>query len=143
MENFTPVASLLGGMLIGIAALVLLAFNGHIAGVTGVARGVLTPKQNDTLWRVVFLLGLVVGPFVFQAVSGETIVSTITSSTLTLVIGGLLVGFGTSMGNGCTSGHGICGLGRVSKRSLAATGAFMATAIVTVYMMRHVLGGAS
>jgi len=143
MENFTPIASLLGGMLIGIAALILLAFNGHIAGVTGVARGVLTPKQNDTLWRVVFLLGLIVGPFVFQAVSGETIASTITSSTPVLVIGGLLVGFGTSMGNGCTSGHGICGLGRVSKRSMAATGAFMATAIVTVYMMRHVLGGAS
>ncbi len=143
MENFTPIASLLGGVLIGFAALILLAFNGHIAGVTGVARGVLTPKQNDTLWRVVFLLGLVVGPFVFQAVSGETIASTITSSTPILVIGGLLVGFGTSMGNGCTSGHGICGLGRISKRSMAATGAFMATAIVTVYMMRHVLGGAS
>jgi len=143
MENFTPIASLLGGMLIGFAALILLAFNGHIAGVTGVARGVLTPKQNDTLWRVVFLLGLIVGPLVFQAVSGEAIASTITSSTPILVIGGLLVGFGTSMGNGCTSGHGICGLGRVSKRSIAATGAFLATAIVTVYMMRHVLGEAS
>ncbi len=142
MENFTPIASLMGGVLIGIAAIILLSFNGHIAGVTGIARGVLTPKENDTMWRVAFLIGLIVGPMVFQAASGAPADSFITSSTPVLVVGGLLVGFGTSLGNGCTSGHGICGLGRISKRSLAATGTFMATAAMTVYMMLHVIGGA-
>lgn len=132
----------MGGVLIGIGAIILLAFNGHIAGVTGVTRGILAPKENDTMWRVAFLIGLVVGPLVFQVVSGAPADSFITSSTPVLVVGGLLVGFGTSLGNGCTSGHGICGLGRVSKRSLAATGTFMATAAMTVYVMLHVLGGA-
>ncbi len=141
MENFTPIASLAGGVLIGIAAVILLAFNGHIAGITGVTRGILTPKEGDTMWRVVFLLGLIVGPSVYQVISGAPVESIITSSTPILVAGGLLVGFGTSLGNGCTSGHGICGLARISKRSMAATGTFMATAAATVYMMRHVIGG--
>lgn len=141
MENFTPVASLLGGVLIGIAALILLAFNGHIAGITGVTRGVLRPKTGDTIWRIVFILGLIAGPLVFQTISGTQAASIITSSTPVLVFGGLLVGFGSSLGNGCTSGHGICGIGRISKRSIIATGSFMATAAFTVYVMQHVIRG--
>ena len=143
MENFTPITSLLGGLLIGAAAVILLAFNGHIAGITGVTRGVLTPKQGDTAWRVVFILGLIAGPLVFQAISGAPAESILTSSTPILVVGGLLVGFGTSLGNGCTSGHGICGIGRISKRSMIATGSFMGAAAITVYITQNVLGGGS
>ncbi|MAF95786.1 MAG: YeeE/YedE family protein [Rhodospirillaceae bacterium] len=143
MENFTPIASLLGGVLIGTAAVILLAFNGHIAGITGVTRGILTPKEGDTVWRVVFLLGLIAGPLVFQAISGAPVKFIVTSSTSVLVVAGLLVGFGTSLSNGCTSGRGICGLGRISRRSMFATGSFMAAAVITVYIMQHVLGGGS
>ena len=140
MENFTPYSSLAGGVLIAVAAIILLAFNGHIAGVTGVTRGVLQPK-GDVPWRVVFLLGLVAGPVLYGAFAGGMPSITVTSSTPLLVAGGLLVGFGTTLGNGCTSGHGVCGIGRLSKRSITATLTFMGTAIVTVYIVRHVLGG--
>lgn len=143
MENFTPISSLIGGLMIGGAAIFLMAFNGHIAGITGVMRGVLQPAKGDVFWRLAFLGGLVAGPLVYQFFTATPIDSTITSSTPILIAGGLLVGFGTTLGSGCTSGHGICGLGRISKRSLAATLTFMATAAVTVYFAKHVLGGGS
>ncbi|NQU60217.1 MAG: YeeE/YedE family protein [Rhodospirillales bacterium] len=141
MENFTPIASLVGGLLIGLAAVMLMALNGHIAGVTGVMRGVLQPKSGDVMWRVAFLLGLVAGPAIYQVFAGPVNSTLNTSSVPIIIAGGLLVGFGTTLGNGCTSGHGICGLGRISKRSLAATMAFMATAVLTVYVSRHIIGG--
>lgn len=141
MENFTPIASLIGGIIIGASALGLMAFNGQVAGITGVTRGVLQPKGGDVAWRIAFLAGLIVGPAVYQAITGNMISPTITKSVPVLVIGGLMVGFGTTMGSGCTSGHGVCGLGRLSIRSLAATMTFMVTAVATVYIARHVVGG--
>lgn len=130
--------ALAGGMLIGVAATVLLAFNGRIAGVSGMVNGVLLPKRGDVAWRVLFLLGLVAGGGVYLALVPGAYAPRISFPVPALVVAGLLVGFGTRMGNGCTSGHGVCGLGRLSLRSLAAVLTFMATAIATTFLIRHV-----
>ena len=138
IENFTPVSALIGGALIGIAATLLLALNGRIAGVSGVLGRLFDPVPGDVAWRVVFLLGLMLGARaygLFQPVRIE-----VTSSIIVLVIGGLLVGYGTQLGNGCTSGHGVCGIARLSPRSIVATLVFMASAAITVYLVRHVIG---
>ena len=139
IENFTPVSALIGGALIGIAATLLLVLNGRIAGVSGVLGRLFDPAPGDVAWRIMFLLGLMLGAGaygLFQPVSIQ-----VTNSIPLLVIGGLLVGYGTQFGNGCTSGHGVCGIARLSPRSIAATLVFMISAVMTVYLARHVIGG--
>ena len=140
MENFTPVSATLGGVLIGLSAVLLWLFNGRIAGISGIVGGLIAPGTRDFAWRAAFILGLVAGPLVTAALLGEMPPVTITGSTGLLVAGGLLVGFGTRLGSGCTSGHGVCGLARLSPRSIAATGLFLAAALATVFVMRHVIG---
>lgn len=138
--DFTPVASLAGGALIGAAAVMLMAAKGRIAGVSGIAVRLLPPyADNELAGRVAFILGIVAAPLVFLLVTGSAPVPSIEAGPVLLAIAGLLVGFGAVWGNGCTSGHGICGLSRLSVRSLVATGVFMATAIATVFLTRHLL----
>jgi len=130
--------ALAGGMLIGAAATVLLAFNGRIAGVSGMVNGVLLPKRGDVTWRALFLLGLVAGGGIYLSLVPGAYTPRVSFPVPALVVAGLLVGYGTRMGHGCTSGHGVCGLGRLSLRSLAAVLTFMATAISTTFLIRHV-----
>lgn len=138
MTEFTPIQSLLGGLLIGGAAALLLLANGRIAGISGIAGGSLGARPRDRLWRALFLAGLPLG----AALCSIGLESTFTPSASgpLLGVGGLLVGYGTQLGGGCTSGHGVCGMSRGSPRSIAATGTFMATAAATVFVVRHVLG---
>ncbi|MFM1896520.1 MAG: hypothetical protein RLZZ385_1594 [Pseudomonadota bacterium] len=140
MENFTPISSLAGGILIGIAATLMLAVYGRITGISGILGGLLFPVSGEILWRALFIAGLVAGPALYLLVIGGPIEWTPQASPLTMVVAGLLVGYGTRMGSGCTSGHGICGIARVSKRSFAATAVFMGVAIITVFVLRHLLG---
>ncbi|VVE78389.1 YeeE/YedE family protein [Pandoraea sputorum] len=142
--HFTPWASLAGGVLIGIAAVWLMLSAGRIAGISGIAGGLLRPRAGDVAWRVAFIFGLMAAPWVYRAVAIVPEVQ-VEASTAMLVAAGLLVGFGTRLGSGCTSGHGVCGLSRLSWRSLVATLCFMATGFLTVYVVRHVLhiGGAA
>jgi len=138
--DFTPVASLLGGALIGASAVMLMAAKGRIAGVSGIAVRLLPPYADDELaGRLAFILGIIVAPLVVLLATGTAPVPTIEGSTALLVLAGLLVGFGSVWGNGCTSGHGVCGLSRLSARSLVATLTFMATAMATVFLTRHLL----
>ena len=141
MTNFTPVSAALGGLLIGAAAALLLLFNGRVAGISGVVGGALRAPRDDLAWRVAFIAGLVVAPFAYAALGGGAAPVAITASPVILVAGGLLVGIGTRLANGCTSGHGVCGLARFSPRSLAATLTFMAAGFAAVFVARHVLGG--
>jgi uncharacterized protein len=138
MENFTPVSSLLGGMLIGAAAALLMLANGRIAGVSGIAGGLLSPQAGGRSWRALFLIGLVLGAIAVSQF-GIGPLPEIEAGWAGLVFAGLLVGFGTRLGGGCTSGHGICGLARFSPRSLAATGIFMGGGIATVFVLRHLV----
>ncbi len=138
--TFTPWTSLLGGALIGLAAAVLWLGDGRVAGVSGILGRALVPARGDFAWRLAFLAGLPAGATLVSAVTGLLHGFEITRSPALLLAGGLLVGFGTSLGNGCTSGHGVCGLARGSKRSLAATLAFMASGAVTVFALRQVFG---
>lgn len=142
MTEFTPLTALLGGGLIGLAAVILMAFNGRIAGISGIASAALPPWKNldDVGWRIAFIAGLMIAPPLMQALAGN-IVQTVSSNVPLMIGAGLLVGFGSVFGNGCTSGHGVCGLSRLSMRSLIATGTFMAVAIVTVAVSRHLVGG--
>ena len=138
VTSFTPVASMIGGALIGLSAVMLMALTGRIAGVSGIAARLLPPYEDDQLaGRLAFVAGLVAAPLVTLAATGRLPLQTIAAGPLTLVLAGLLVGFGSVWGNGCTSGHGVCGLSRLSMRSLAATLTFMATGIFTVFVMRH------
>jgi uncharacterized membrane protein YedE/YeeE len=137
---FTPWTAAAGGILIGAAAAFLLLGNGRIAGISGILGGALQRTPGDTLWKWLFLLALPVGALGVGAARGGLEVQ-ISGSPLTLVLAGLLVGFGTRLGNGCTSGHGVCGMARGSGRSIAATLVFMATAMATVFVVRHGLGG--
>ena len=141
MENFTPLTSLAGGLLIGLASAAMLVFNGRIAGISGITGGVLKADRGDTLWRALFVAGLLVGGFVYGLVAPNAFAITIDRSTAALVVAGLLVGFGTQMGNGCTSGHGICGLSRFSIRSLVAVVTFMAFAALVVFLVGRFFGG--
>lgn len=131
------IASLAGGGLIGASAALLLLLNGRIAGISGIAGGLLGRLSADTPWRVAFLAGLLLGPLLFLLVAGDWPAVRFDVSWPLLVVGGLLVGFGTRLGSGCTSGHGVCGLARLSPRSLAAVLTFMAAAIATVFLVRH------
>ncbi len=142
MESFTPIASSIGGLLIGIAAAGLLLFHGRIAGISGIAGGVFRRVPGDTSWRVMFLLGLLAAGFGWSYFFPQDYLVGISRSTPALVIAGLTVGIGTQIGGGCTSGHGVCGIGRLSKRSTVATISFMATAALTVFGANEVFGGA-
>lgn len=141
MEGFDPVTALAGGLLIGLAATLLLALNGRIAGISGIFAGLLQPAAGETPWRVLFLAGLAVGALAFRLAAGDPYVPAITTSLPLLIAGGVIVGFGTRVGGGCTSGHGVCGIGRLSVRSIAATATFVVTAGVTVFVVRHLIGG--
>ena len=141
MENFTPVASLLGGLMIGLSAAMLLYINGKIAGISGILGGLVNASPKDVSWRLLFLGGLVAGGIVMVAINPAGFEVAVDRSTGAFILAGLLVGFGTRMGNGCTSGHGICGMSRLSVRSIAATLSFMGAGFVTVYLVNHVLGG--
>ena len=140
MENFTPWSSLAGGALIGLAAAVLWVTDGRIAGISGILGGLANASGNDISWRIMFLAGLVAAPLLFVLAVGIPDLS-IAAGPLVLTAAGLLVGFGTRLGGGCTSGHGVCGIARLSYRSITATGLFMIAAAVTVFIARHVVGG--
>jgi uncharacterized membrane protein YedE/YeeE len=142
MESFTPITSTIGGVLIGLAAAGLLVFHGRIAGISGIAGGVFRRESGDTAWRVMFLVGLFVAGVAWSAVRPLDYAFEIERSTLALVFAGLVVGVGTQLGSGCTSGHGVCGIGRFSRRSIVATLTFMTTAAATVFIVNEVLGGA-
>ncbi|MFN3260633.1 MAG: YeeE/YedE family protein [Pikeienuella sp.] len=142
MTEFTPIASLIGGALIGLSAVLLMAFEGRIAGISGIASRLLPPWGGEALGgRLGFVIGLVAAPFLWTAATGEGVLQTVSANVPLMVVAGLLVGFGSVWGSGCTSGHGICGLSRLSPRSAVAVGTFMATAFVTVLLTRHVIGG--
>jgi uncharacterized membrane protein YedE/YeeE len=131
-NHFTPWVSLIGGLLIGAAAVGLALFNGRIAGISGIVGGLLKPVSGDWAWRLAFVAGLLASTLLIAKPQIR-----IEADTPTLIIAGLLVGFGTRLGSGCTSGHGVCGLSRLSLRSLVATLLFMSSAVVTVYLVRH------
>jgi len=137
--HFTPWASLAGGILIGLATALLLLANGRVAGISGILGGLLRPSRGDIAWRVTFILGLFVAPLVWLTMRAMP-PAQIDHSPALLAVGGLLVGIGTRFGNGCTSGHGVCGIARLSPRSLLATACFLAAGFVTVYVVRHVFG---
>jgi len=141
MEHFTPIASLIGGAMIGLAASLLLLGDGRVAGISGIVGGLLRPVAGDAVWRGLFVAGIALGGLALRLVDPALVRMDVDRSTGALVIGGLLVGFGTALGNGCTSGHGVCGLSRGSRRSLAATLTFMATGMLTAWLVGHALGG--
>jgi uncharacterized membrane protein YedE/YeeE len=148
--NFTPVTALIGGVMIGLSAWLLLAANGRVAGISGIFGGLLSRGSyatpgfgGDWAWRVLFLIGLVLGAAGHRAWVAPEQTIAVTGSIPLLIAGGLLVGFGTRLGGGCTSGHGVCGIGRLSKRSIAATLIFMIVAGLTVFVTRHLLGASS
>ncbi len=140
MINFTPISAAIGGALIGLAAVLLMRLNGRIAGITGIFAGLIDPTSDDRLWRATFVVGLIAAPL-SAALLGWSLPSPQMPTSLTLVaIAGVLVGFGTRMSNGCTSGHGVCGIARLSPRSITATVIFMAVAVAVVALTRHVFG---
>jgi uncharacterized protein len=139
--EFTPLASLIGGGMIGLAAVLLMLSQGRIAGVSGIAVRLFPPYLDREIWgRLAFVLGLAIAPVLYALFKGGFAPMTIQGTAPVLVIAGLLVGFGSVWGNGCTSGHGVCGLSRLSVRSLVAVAVFMATAIITVFLTRHGMG---
>jgi uncharacterized membrane protein YedE/YeeE len=141
--DFTPFASLGGGVLIGIASVLLMANFGRVMGATGILAGFLMPtNRDDWAWRASLLAGMVSAPALYWLVSGQSVVVQVPVSTIAMIIGGLIVGVGVTFGGGCTSGHGVCGIARLSPRSIVATVVFMIAAVATVYVTRHVIGGA-
>ena len=136
--HFTPWASLAGGLLSGIAAAMLVLLNGRIAGISGIVGGLLSPQRSDIAWRLAFVLGLLAAP-ALMLLLGRGLSPRIDSGFTILVVAGLLVGTGTSYASGCTSGHGVCGISRLSSRSVVATAAFMAAGFATVFVVRHLL----
>ena len=139
MENFTPVSGLIGGLLIGLAAALLLLLNGRLSGISGIVGGLLAPKSSDVSWRVVFVAGLLLGAFIYVLATGDAMLVRMQASLPVLVVAGLLVGFGTRLGSGCTSGHGVSGIARFSRRSIVATSVFFGVAMLTVFLTRHVI----
>ncbi len=140
MTEFTPLASTIGGAMLGASAVLLMGTHGRIAGISGIAVRMLPPYlDKDALGRIAFIIGLIAAPLAYATVTGAWAPMTVTGSFGLLAIAGLLVGFGSIWGNGCTSGHGICGLSRLSVRSLVAVATFMATAAITVFVTRHLI----
>lgn len=136
--HFNPWIALAGGVLLGLAAALFIVLNGRILGISGIVGGLLRPRRDDIAWRVTFLLGMLVAPWLYGLLAGPT-QPRIDAGWGMVVLAGLLVGVGTRYGSGCTSGHGVCGLSRVSPRSLVATLSFMGAGFVTVFLIRHVL----
>jgi uncharacterized protein len=141
MANFTPISAAIGGALIGLSAVLLMLSTGRIAGISGIFSGLLNMRGEDKGWRIAFLAGLILAPVIAGLLGYGMSAPKLPSSWTVIVVAGLLVGFGTRLGGGCTSGHGICGIARLSPRSIAATVIFMVTAVATVAITRHVLGG--
>lgn len=144
ITGFTPVSAAIGGALIGLSAVLLMALNGRIAGVSGIVAGIMAPLRGegraDLSWRLAFVAGLVLAPLIVSAIRGEIVAVSTPHPVWMMGLGGLLVGYGTRLGSGCTSGHGVCGVARLSKRSFAATAMFMATAIATVFVADQLMG---
>lgn len=143
MTVFTPVSAAVGGAMIGLAAVLFMLLNGRIAGVSGIVEGVLTPLREDAAWKIAFVAGLFIAPLFYFAATGTAPAIAYPHPAWMIALGGFFVGFGARLGSGCTSGHGVCGMARLSKRSIAATGIFMTMAIVTVFITRLFLGDAS
>ncbi len=137
--SFSPASGFLGGVLIGLAAVLLLLANGRIAGVSGIVNGLLSRKPGDIGWRVAFVLGLWLGALVYWAARGALFELELLATPGVMIVAGFLVGYGTRLGSGCTSGHGVCGIARFSPRSMVATVVFMASGIATAYVVRHVI----
>jgi uncharacterized protein len=139
--HFTPWASLTGGVLLGVASAMFILLNGRILGISGILGGLLPPKLGDSVWRIAFMLGMFSAPLVFTALAPAGFASAprIDASELTVIAAGLLVGIGTRYASGCTSGHGVCGLSRMSPRSLVATLSFMGAGFIAVYLIRHII----
>jgi len=139
--SFTPIPSLLGGIILGVAAALYVLFHGRILGISGIISGLLHPKSGDRTWRMALILGLLTAPLLAALFFEIRPIVEVEADWLAVVIAGLLVGFGTQYGSGCTSGHGICGLSRLSPRSLVATVSFMTAGFLIVFVLRHVIGG--
>lgn len=140
ITTFTPYASLFGGVLIGLAAVTLMAFNGRIAGMTAMLSGLLEPTHPDAPWRIAFLTGVIAAPLIATLLGADFSFASPTTS-VALALGGVIVGIGVTFASGCTSGHGVCGIARLSQRSIVATATFMASTFATVTLIRHGLGG--
>ena len=140
MENFTPISAIAGGGLIGLSAALLLAINGRLAGISGILAGLLPPARSDRSWRLFFIVGLIGGTGIWLAASDGPVIAFDVGWPV-VVLGGVLTGIGTRIGTGCTSGHGVCGLARLSPRSLVATLTFVGTGALTLFVVRHLLGG--
>jgi len=138
VADFTPVSGLVGGLLIGLAVALTLLLNGRIAGISGIVSGLLNPKASDRGWRAAFVIGLPLGALAYLLVAGGPTPVDVLASPPAILAGGLLVGFGTRMGAGCTSGHGVCGLALLSRRSVVATAVFFVVAMLTVFLTEHV-----
>jgi uncharacterized protein len=141
MEQFTPIASLMGGVLIGLSASAMLLFSGRIAGISGIVGGLVDVKKNDTLWRATFIGGLVTGGFILRLLAPQAFDFGIVRSGTALVLAGFMVGLGARIANGCTSGHGVCGISRFSVRSIVATVIFLVVGAAAVYVINHLLRG--
>ena len=143
MTDFTPFTSFIGGILIGLSALILMIFHGRIAGISGILSGILPPwaTRGGLGWRFAFILGLIIAPVLMRVVMDYDIIQTVSNDKSMMILAGLLVGVGTGLGSGCTSGHGVCGTARLSKRSIVATVIFMSAAMITVFILRHLLKG--
>jgi uncharacterized protein len=140
MENFTPVPALIGGLMIGASAALFLVLNGRIAGISGILGGLIPPEGGQVGWRLAFLAGMFVSALVYVMVGGTLPPVALDAALPLLIVAGLSVGFGSRLGAGCTSGHGVCGIGRGSPRSMVATAVFMVAAIATLFITRHVIG---
>jgi len=140
MTSFTPISAAIGGGLIGLAAVLLMLSNGRIAGVSGITGGLLRPRTDDVAWRLAFAAGLILGVFAYQLAAPQPAMPRFDVPWPLIVLGGALVGYGTCLGNGCTSGHGVCGLSRLSPRSAVATLVYLGVAVATVYVVRHIMG---
>jgi uncharacterized membrane protein YedE/YeeE len=140
-NNFTPWSSLFGGIVLGVAASLYILVNGRVLGISGILGGLLSAKRGDALWRVAFLLGMFAAPWAYGLISRPELLThaSVGTSLSVIVLAGLLVGLGTRYGSGCTSGHGVCGLSRLSPRSLVATVCFMGAGFATVFLVRHIL----
>ena len=139
MGDFTPISGFVGGLLIGSAVALMLLLNSRVAGISGIVGGLLTLKLRDTAWRAAFVAGLVLGALAYLSTTAETTPVRVLATLPVVLVGGLLVGFGTRLGSGCTSGHGVCGLALLSRRSIVATATFFGVAMLTVFLTRHVL----